>query len=438
MPKPRMSRVYVRMQGGVPRYYGDFRDFADVGGSREALIPMGAERATTDEKLAQAIVAERLAELEGRRRHKQRREPEEEAWLASYSAYHLIAKARSKRWTAQWLDAMELHLTAAIEFFCNDGKPLPRDAEKTPILTGICDRELSSIDVTQVQAYVEWLGNRPTKLKMKSTFSSSTQRKYLNSLSNLYRRAISERKVPVGYNPVSALIDKPQDATGRGEAHWLEVHEAALLLESARVYVAPQREGTPAIPYIYPLLATFLLTGGRPAEVFGLDIRDVSFEREVITFRPSQHRRLKTDQSWRTIPLWPQLAAILEEYLRGPMAPKKGLLFPSVKTGALVRDIRKVLDHVATRAGWDAGDIRPYAFRHTYTAARLQTLDRGYPISNYTVARELGHGGDALVKRVYGHLGTIRHRAEVVEYRIEYFVERLGDRLDQLYNHAIV
>ena len=29
----------------------------------------------------------------------------------------------------------------------------------------------------------------------------------------------------------------------------------------------------------------------------------------------------------------------------------------------------------------------------------------------------MGHGGDALVKRVYGHLGQVRHRSDVVEYR---------------------
>jgi len=31
----------------------------------------------------------------------------------------------------------------------------------------------------------------------------------------------------------------------------------------------------------------------------------------------------------------------------------------------------------------------------------------------------LGHGGDSLVKRVYGHLGTVRHRSKAVEYRVQ-------------------
>jgi len=45
------------------------------------------------------------------------------------------------------------------------------------------------------------------------------------------------------------------------------------------------------------------------------------------------------------------------------------------------------------------------------------------------VAKELGHGGEAMVRRVYGHLGQVRHRAEVVEYRVEAFAEQLGERL---------
>src|SRR6059036_3603177 len=72
---------------------------------------------------------------------------------------------------------------------------------------------------------------------------------------------------------------------------------------------------------------------------------------------------------------------------------------------------------VAVRAGWKPGEIRSKMFRHTYCSARLQTLDQGATVSVYTVARELGHGGESLVKKVYGHLGNVRHRAEVVEYK---------------------
>ncbi len=111
--------------------------------------------------------------------------------------------------------------------------------------------------------------------------------------------------------------------------------------------------------------------------------------------------------------------------------PPSRLLFPSYRTGeeAMVTDFHKLLDTVAVRAGWKPGEIRSKMFRHTYCAARLQTLDQGAPVSVYTVAKELGHGGEAMVRRVYGHLGQVRHRAEAVEYRVEQFADRLGERL---------
>ena len=49
-----------------------------------------------------------------------------------------------------------------------------------------------------------------------------------------------------------------------------------------------------------------------------------------------------------------------------------------------------------------------------------------------TRSREMGHGGEAMVRKVYGHLGQVRHRSEVVEYRVEQHVAKLGTRLEAL------
>jgi integrase len=152
--------------------------------------------------------------------------------------------------------------------------------------------------------------------------------------------------------------------------------------------------------------------------VLGLTVDDVNFTRRTVTFRPNEHRRLKTATSERTVPLWPQLELILRAYVFRDGDAPSGLLFPGVE-GRMITDFRKVLDVVAKMAGWKAGAIGSKMFRHTYCSARLQTLDRGAPVSVYTVAKELGHGGDSLVRRIYGHLGDIRHRSEVVEYRTE-------------------
>jgi integrase len=171
-------------------------------------------------------------------------------------------------------------------------------------------------------------------------------------------------------------------------------------------------------PFAHALIGTFLLTGGRESEVLGLELDDVNFERGTVTFRPNEWRRLKTHGSARVVPLWPQLREILRSYLKAEN-PSGRLLFPSMVNGreAMLSDCRKLLDRLGKIAKHPKGSLRTRVFRHSYCAARLQTLDGGAPVSLYTVCRELGHESEDMVRRVYAHLGQARHRSEVIEYR---------------------
>ncbi len=388
------SRIYTRVQGDdVTRYYADFRD---LGGKRIALKERDATRATTDRVIAEKLAADELDRLLGQRRDKAfGRRPGTP--LMAYAGYHLDQKARSGNYSESWLADSERMLGVAIEHFG-------------------ADRDLSTIEVADVQAWANVLRARPNNRKNGGTLGPGSVRHFLDALSSLFDRAQSEGKVDLGHNPVALMRDKPSGQPE--EARWLHVHEAALLLESARTY-APKRPDL-ALPFIYPLLATYLLTGGRENEVLGLEVTDINFDNETLTFRPNAWRRLKTKGSHRTIPLWPQLAAILRDYVKAT-GRKTGLLFPSpfLDEPGLITDIRKALDAVAARTGhWTAGDIRTKMLRHTYTAARLQTLDNGKPVAVFTVSRELGHSTTKLVEEVYGHVGNSPHRAEVVEYRV--------------------
>lgn len=423
MPRRRKSRIYWRNG----RAYADLRDFADlpeVGDSgREPLVAPGEKYATKDADVAAELLARRLKKLEAARAlEKTRREEaernrvllgiEREETLGDFATHHLREKARSGRSTERWLASVEKHLERAIAFLGTD-------------------RPLQSVTVRDVERYVQHL--KGVKNGRGGSLSGSSQRKHLNSLSNLFRRAEGEGCVPPGYNPVRALLDKPQE--GRKEARWLEAHDAALFLEAARTHKTPPSAG-PAIPFIHALVATFLLTGGRKSEVLGLAVDDVSFDRGTVTFRPNEHRRLKTSTSHRVVPLFPQLREILQEHVFGGPGPPSGLLFPSPRGGKRIKDIRKLLDAIADRVGWAEGEIRTRIFRHTFCAAALQLTDRGAAISRYTVAKWMGHGGTRLVERVYGHLGEIRHRSEVVEFRVEHHREKLGDGLKALQSAA--
>lgn len=181
------------------------------------------------------------------------------------------------------------------------------------------------------------------------------------------------------------------------------------------------------------MIATFLLTGGRWAEVLGLEVADLPFDHKAVRLRRNRSRaRLKTRTSQRTVPLWPQLEEILRPYVFNPDRPPTRLLFPRFGESGevMLTDFRKVLKRVTVPAGWESGAITSKMFRHTYCSARLATLDRGAPVSPDTVSREMGHSSRDLVEQVYGHLGrNPRHLAEVVEYRVEQHGETLRDRL---------
>src|SRR2546421_448305 len=319
------SRIYWRERGGTRRAYADVRDYADVGGGREALVAEGEKLATADETTAQVLLARRLEQLDGIRRGRAFHGETRQVTLADFAASHLVAKAESQKFTEHWLEVTEKCLDRAIDFFG-------------------AERGLASITVADVRRWANQLLATPNGRK--GTMSASSVRHHLSCLSNLYKRARAERVVPSGYDPVGDFDEKPSPA--RGEAKWLEIREA------------------------------------------------------------------------------------LEHYLAEQ--PPSRLLFPSYRTGeeAMLTDFRKLLDAVAVRAGWKVGEIRSKMFRHTYCAARLQTVDQGAPVSTYTVAREMGHGGEAMVRKVYGHLGQVRHRAEAVEYRVEQHLAKLGARLEAL------
>ncbi|MEO6056549.1 MAG: tyrosine-type recombinase/integrase [Gemmatimonadales bacterium] len=368
----------------------------------------GERSATADEATAQVLTARRVEQLEALRRGRTLQGITRVSTLQLFARDHLVAKAKAGNTTTRWLASSEQHLRRACEFFG-------------------AHRDLTTMGVADVREWATWLATLPGRGAL---MSGGTVRHHLNTLSNLYRRAQAERYVIPGYNPVASLMEKP--SARRVEAKWLEVHEAALFLEAARTH-KPTREDL-ASPFAFPLVATFLLTGGRRAEVLGLEVEDVSFDRRTVTFRPNAWRRLKSSTSHRVVPMWTQLEEILRAYVFGASGPPGRLLFPSLATGgeAMLTDFRKLMGRISVRAGWKPAGITSRIFRHTYCAARLQTVDRGAPVSEWTVGRELGHGGHALVRRVYGHLGTVRHRTEVVEYPLETYRSILKERLDSM------
>ena len=329
--------------------------------------------------------------------------------LATLARDHLEKKAKAGRTSASHLADLEHRLGVAVAWF---------GAETDP----------GSIVPDAVRGWADALAEGGRR-------RPGTVRHYLNALSGLFRRAQEGLFVEPGYNPVAMMQEKP---TGRwkGEAAFLEMAEAARVLEAARV--VERRDRANATPGLHAIIGTFLLTGGRRSEVLGLDVGDANLPRGLIHFRPNAHRGLKTQTSVRTVPLHPQLREILEGWLgRGGAPARGGLLFPA-RHGGMVRDLRKSLDAIGALCGMASGVLRTRSFRHTYCSARLQTVQRivrpgcdpardpdpyeWVEVSRFQVQKEMGHGGAQLVDRIYGHAHRAPYRSEVVEYR----VERLG------------
>ena len=229
MPRKRTTRIYWRGE----RAWSDFRD---LGAGREPLIARGETMATKDRDIAAELAQARVKELQERKRTKVLLGIERDAGLAEFAAEHLMKKAREGRVTRGWLKESERELVRAVEFLG-------------------ASRSLASIKPSDVRAWAHWLAEIDNGHG--GTLSGGTVRHHLNTVSNLFRRAQEEEVVPTGWNPVAVLTDKP--VANRVEAEWLEVPDAALLLEAARTW-KPDRAHK-ANPYAYEIVATFL--GGR-------------------------------------------------------------------------------------------------------------------------------------------------------------------------------
>ena len=118
------------------------------------------------------------------------------------------------------------------------------------------DRQLATIGVEDVERWAVALSQQPSQRG--GGLNAGTVLHHLHTLSNLYRRAIKRRLVPLGYNPVAALEERPQ--RDRVEAVWLDVPEGAMFLEAARTM--PRR---PAPGWCRSCIRwrPFLRTGGR-------------------------------------------------------------------------------------------------------------------------------------------------------------------------------
>jgi len=199
------------------RAYGDFRAYEDIGGKREALKEPGTGWGTQDQEIARILFRERLEELQAKRRGRAGGPDRKSTRLDRLVRDHLVQKKLAGKTSESHLIDLDHRLRVAVEHFG-------------------ASRDPRTIEPADIREWAE-------KLSQAGKRKPETVRHYLNALSGLYGRAQEGLYVDPKYNPVQMLQEKPS-GYHRGEATFLEVHDAALLLESARVLEA-KGEGPP-------------------------------------------------------------------------------------------------------------------------------------------------------------------------------------------------
>jgi integrase len=373
------ARMYHRPGRG---WYADLRNYADVGGGQEALIPEGARGATEDQAQAALLFGRRLDYLQSRRAGRIP-EPAPPVAVPRMKAY-LERHAELKR-----ADGKAREGTIAAE-----RSRLERIANwwSDPQVDAIALRHFNEL-----------------KLRLKAQ-APRTRCHFINAVSSLLQSALSD-----GYVQHNVGRDVQRPRVTHGEAPYLEAAAGHALLTAAADLDA-ERKPRRFRP-LAALIGTALLTGARKRELFTLLVEDIDFDAGVVHFRPNKYYGdRKSSHAIREVPLWPQLRTLLVPVV-GQRA--KGLLFQGAK-GKPLSDVRAAVAEAFKRAKLPKPSGKEWhLFRHTYTAMRIQTLDHGAPVSLFTVAKELGHGSITLIEETYGHLLKERagQRLDRVEYR---------------------
>ncbi|MFD8563893.1 tyrosine-type recombinase/integrase [Streptosporangium canum] len=245
-------------------------------------------------------------------------------------------------------------------------------------------RSLSSIRTSDVQSWV-------TGLTKTHKLAASTTRTVFNTVSAVFRAAAKDRKV--ARTPCED-IDLP--AIPRKKVVPLTVKQV--------------QELAAAMPEHYRALVIFGAgTGLRPGELFGLQVRHVNFLKRMVQVEQQVQQtaghgvrvcELKTESSYRAVPLPQVVADALAAHLRAFPATPEGFVFTGPEGGPIV--YTSFMDGSWRKAVKKAGLPRgtgPHALRHAYASMLIAGGE-----SVKVVSERLGHTNAAMTLNVYSHL----------------------------------
>ncbi len=398
---PARAEVSKRLKLRSGRYFLDLRN---LGKGREALIPDGQSYSTKDELVAISLAGKRLQEV---------LIPEHERHFRTHLTRAVTLGQFSREWIARARD------------LAGDGfaKPITllRYEQAFAQLFRVLDQDTLThrLTISDIKHAIRTL--RKTVTRKGGFTSASSIHQIITGMQLVYDHASDEGVVLESYNPWRNLRSQDRPSLPRqSTTDFLEIYEGHALLLGCEDWILTE------IP-LRAIVSTLLHTGGRKTEVLGLEWSDVDFARKMVRFRANAWREIK-DYDERSVPLWPDLERDLLRH-RDKRTTKSELVFEGKSnTGEpqMITSYHKPFAHAKWAAGARLGDVlgakllakevNPRAMRVTYCSARIHTLDRGQPVAPWTLRKEMGHNSDKMIDRVYGRIGTVRHRSEVVEY----------------------
>jgi integrase len=401
-PRKVAAEIVTRLKTRNGRYYLDLRD---LGKGREALIPEGQTYATKDQIVALHLAGIRLEAL---------LRPEHERYFQSQELTRTATVGELARETLVHMRQL------AGEGFAG-ARTILRYEQALKHLFRVLDQDIRAdrLTLSEVKAAIRTLRQTPTRSG--ASTSASSMHQIITAMQLAYDYASDEGIVLKGQNPWRALRRQDRPSLPRqSRTDFLEIYEGCAYLQGCKAV------GHSTIP-LYPLVSTYLHTGGRKTEVLGLELQDIDFRKRLVRFVSNQWRDIK-DYDERSVPLWPGLERVLRAYL--PLRDSGStLLFPGVghrgqpqMITSYFKPMMKAKWAAAALLGAELGkallskSVNPRAFRVTYCSARLQMLDRGEPVASWTVEAEMGHNSGKMIRSVYGRIGQRRHRSAVVEY----------------------
>ncbi|MPZ60097.1 MAG: tyrosine-type recombinase/integrase [Propionibacteriales bacterium] len=249
---------------------------------------------------------------------------------------------------------------------------------KVHVYPRLGDRAIGSIRRSEVQAFVKHLS---VTLGEPSTVAA-----VYSVLRGMMRAAVVDLVIAVSpCNGVSAPSAPPKALT---------IPSAADV--AALAAALPERYSP--VPYVAAGL------GLRPGECLGLKVEDVDFLGRRVSVRQQldEHRQLvplKTDHSYRTIPLPDVISIELAEHLRRTGRRESGLLFLDANGRPPARNsFEKTWRRAVEQAGLARG-LRLHDLRHAYASALIQS---GQSVK--VIQLRMGHASAMVTLDVYGHL----------------------------------